>query len=92
MTRADELLEALWNSAVAGDFESGVFLQMFAPWAALNADTDHASEIAGVKEARGAPHPKSSKSLRRKRPLTSRRGSEEIVDVFQRGTLANSMS
>jgi hypothetical protein len=50
MTRADDLLDALWKSAIAGDFESAVFLKMFAPWMALNADADPASEIAGEKE------------------------------------------
>jgi hypothetical protein len=48
MKRADELLDALWNAAVDGDFEAAVFLKMFVPWAMLNADADHANEIASV--------------------------------------------
>jgi hypothetical protein len=46
MTRADELLDALWNAAVAGDFDAAVFLKMFAPWMALNAQVP-GSEVAG---------------------------------------------
>jgi hypothetical protein len=59
MTRADELLDALWNAAVAGDFEAAVFLKMFAPWAALNAQVP-GREVAGVEPAElseiGNPH------------------------------------
>ena len=33
MDEIDALSEALWNAAIAGDFEAAIFLQMFAPWA-----------------------------------------------------------
>jgi hypothetical protein len=40
MDEIDALLDALWKAAVDGDTEAAIFLQMFAPWAAEQANRE----------------------------------------------------